>query len=55
MWSKLKSFFIKLLPELKSALPILLVAIFVLINVGIWWAGPWLVIDEAKPLSSVNS
>lgn len=55
MWSKLKSFFIKLLPELKSALPILLVAIFVLINVGIWWAGPWLVIDESKPLSSVNS
>ena len=55
MWSKFKSFFIRLLPELKSALPILLVAIFVLVNVGIWWAGPWLVIDEAKPLSSVNS
>ncbi|MEI6859666.1 MAG: type VI secretion system membrane subunit TssM [Shewanella sp.] len=55
MWSKLKSFFIKLLPEFKSALPILVVAIFVLINVAIWWAGPWLEIESEYVLASIGS
>ncbi|NRD73749.1 type VI secretion system membrane subunit TssM [Shewanella sp. VB17] len=53
MWSKLNYLFMKILPEIKSAMPILIVAIFVLINVGIWWAGPWLVVDEQQPLTSV--
>jgi type VI secretion system protein ImpL len=52
MWSMIKSLLGKLLPELKSAMPILLVVIFVLVNVAIWWAGPWLTLDNEKPLSS---
>lgn len=55
MWSMIKSFLRKLLPELKSALPILLVAIFVLVNVAIWWAGPWLELDGEKPLASTTA
>ncbi|KXF83017.1 type VI secretion system membrane subunit TssM [Enterovibrio coralii] len=50
MFSKLTSLLKKMVPALKSALPILLVAIFVLINVAIWWAGPWLKVDEKHPL-----
>ncbi|OEE61295.1 type VI secretion protein IcmF [Enterovibrio norvegicus] len=55
MFSKLKTLLMKMLPALKASLPILLVAIFVLLNVAIWWAGPWLTIDESKPLSSVSA
>ncbi|KKD61744.1 type VI secretion protein IcmF [Grimontia sp. AD028] len=55
MFSKLKSLLLKMLPAMKSALPILLVAIFVLINVAIWWAGPWLKIDESHPLEPVTA
>ncbi|QXO16557.1 MULTISPECIES: type VI secretion system membrane subunit TssM [Vibrio] len=38
-----------------AALPILLVTLFILLNVAIWWAGPWLEIFETKPLQSVLS
>jgi type VI secretion system protein ImpL len=38
---------------LKAALPILLVTIFVLLNVAIWWAGPWINISDSHPLSTV--
>ncbi|WP_299008001.1 type VI secretion system membrane subunit TssM [uncultured Shewanella sp.] len=51
--SIMKGFLTKILPELKSALPILLAVIFVLVNVAIWWAGPWLEIEEQKPFASV--
>ncbi|KEA65263.1 IcmF-related protein [Marinobacterium lacunae] len=44
-----------MVPQLKSATPILLAVIFVLVNVGIWWAGPWLNIDGQKPLESALS
>ncbi|CCN69139.1 type VI secretion system membrane subunit TssM [Vibrio nigripulchritudo] len=39
----------------KSAIPILLVALCVLIIVAIWWAGPMLEYQETFPLSSVMS
>ena len=52
-------FFKKLLAQLalglKAALPILLVIIFVLLNVAIWWAGPWLTIRDSQPLTSVSA
>lgn len=55
MLSKLKNKLIQFLPEIKSAFPILLVIIFVLINVGIWWAGPWFFIKDTQPLLSITS
>nr|WP_179946824.1 type VI secretion system membrane subunit TssM [Vibrio tritonius] len=36
-----------------SALPILLFTTFILLNVAIWWAGPWLKIYGMKPLESI--
>ncbi|MCZ4295519.1 type VI secretion system membrane subunit TssM [Vibrio sinaloensis] len=36
-----------------AALPILLFTLFILLNVAIWWAGPWLEILGTKPLESV--
>ncbi|MCA2015842.1 type VI secretion system membrane subunit TssM [Vibrio tritonius] len=36
-----------------SALPILLFTTFILLNVAIWWAGPWLEIYGMKPLESI--
>jgi type VI secretion system protein ImpL len=53
MWNKLKILLMKVVPGLRAAMPILLVAIFVLLNVAIWWAGPWLVVGETQPLLSI--
>ncbi|MCG9649418.1 type VI secretion system membrane subunit TssM [Vibrio brasiliensis] len=36
-----------------AALPILLFTLFILLNVAIWWAGPWLEIRGTKPLESL--
>ncbi|OEE57683.1 type VI secretion protein IcmF [Enterovibrio norvegicus FF-454] len=55
MFSKLKSLLQKMLPAMKAGLPILLVAIFVLLNVAIWWAGPWLTINDSQPLASITA
>jgi len=55
MLSKIKTLLKGLAPQFQSALPILLLLIFILINIAIWWAGPWLLIDESKPLLSVFS
>ena len=54
MLSVLKSSFKALLPSLKNILPILLVVIVVLLNVAIWWAGPWISYDEQRPLESLG-
>ncbi len=53
MLSKIKSSLKVLLPSLKNALPFLLVVIVVLLNVAIWWAGPWLTIDGKQPLETL--
>ncbi|HFF2926045.1 TPA: type VI secretion system membrane subunit TssM, partial [Vibrio cholerae] len=36
-----------------AALPILLFTTFILLNVAIWWAGPWLEVAGYKPLESI--
>ncbi|WP_367990750.1 type VI secretion system membrane subunit TssM [Vibrio sp. NTOU-M3] len=36
-----------------AALPVLLFTTFILVNVAIWWAGPWLEIAGNRPLDSV--
>ncbi|WP_171382191.1 type VI secretion system membrane subunit TssM [Vibrio europaeus] len=36
-----------------AALPILLFTLFILLNVAIWWAGPWLEIRGTKPLETL--
>ncbi|TKF75073.1 type VI secretion system membrane subunit TssM [Vibrio kanaloae] len=38
-----------------AALPILLFTLFILINVTIWWAGPWLDIQGSQPLKSISA
>lgn len=53
MWSLVTSLFKKVIPVFKSAMPLILAAIFVLTLVAIWWAGPWLVINEKQPLGSI--
>ncbi|WP_123014787.1 type VI secretion system membrane subunit TssM [Vibrio zhugei] len=44
----------KLKPGMVSAFPILLFTTFILLNVAIWWAGPWLDIYGVKPLESIT-
>lgn len=55
MWSMVKSVFKRLQPELKAALPILIVAIIVLVNVAIWWMGPWWEYQGDFPLKSMGA
>ncbi|WP_338589010.1 type VI secretion system membrane subunit TssM [Shewanella khirikhana] len=55
MWSMVKSVFKRLQPELKAALPVLIVAIIVLVNVAIWWMGPWWEYQDDRPLESVSA
>ncbi|MCY9829533.1 type VI secretion system membrane subunit TssM, partial [Vibrio chagasii] len=38
-----------------AALPILLFTLFILLNVTIWWAGPWLDIQGSQPLKSISA
>ncbi|WP_194437814.1 type VI secretion system membrane subunit TssM [Vibrio fluminensis] len=42
-------------PSVTAALPILLFITFVLVNIAIWWAGPWLEVGDKKPLETVIS
>lgn len=53
MWKYIFKIAKKLKPGMVAAFPILLAAIFILVNVAIWWSGPWLTIGEKKPLASV--
>ncbi|MEJ2045689.1 MAG: hypothetical protein P8X74_16280 [Reinekea sp.] len=53
MFNFFKKLFDQVVPGFKAALPILLIIIFVLLNVAIWWAGPWLSIHGEHPLASV--
>ncbi|WP_199187175.1 MULTISPECIES: type VI secretion system membrane subunit TssM [unclassified Photobacterium] len=45
----------RLLSGVKSSMPMLMFTIFILINVAIWWAGPWLKIGDQQPFTSVAS
>ncbi|SKA62273.1 type VI secretion system membrane subunit TssM [Enterovibrio nigricans] len=53
MFSKLKILFAAMLPSIRSSLPVLMVLVLILLNVAIWWAGPWLTIRDTQPLSSI--
>lgn len=55
MWRFIVGLVRRLKPGMLAALPILLVTLFILLNVAIWWAGPWLEIFDTKPLQSVLS
>lgn len=55
MFSKIKSLFSKLAPGFKAAIPALVIVIIVLVNVAIWWAGPWLKVGDEYPLKPMQS
>ncbi|BFM48458.1 type VI secretion system membrane subunit TssM [Marinomonas sp. THO17] len=49
----IKSIFGKLGSSFKMALPFLVILVVVLINIAIWWMGPWLEVNGEYPLVSV--
>ncbi|QJY35698.1 type VI secretion system membrane subunit TssM [Vibrio europaeus] len=53
MWKSIIGIVKKLKPGIAAALPILLFTLFILLNVAIWWAGPWLEIRGTKPLETL--
>jgi type VI secretion system protein ImpL len=55
MWKLIVGIVKRLKPGLAAAMPILLFTTFILLNVAIWWAGPWLVIAEQRPLESITA
>lgn len=42
-------------PYLKSAVPALLLLLFIAVHLFVWWKGPSFVIAEEKPLSTITS
>ncbi|MDF9398502.1 type VI secretion system membrane subunit TssM [Vibrio sp. 1180_3] len=54
MWKFIVGIAKKLKPGMAAAMPILLFSTFILLNVAIWWAGPWLEIANNKPLDSIT-
>jgi type VI secretion system protein ImpL len=56
MLKKILGLLKKLKPNNMLALmPILFIVCFVLLNIAIWWAGPWLTLYKTKPLTSVTA
>ncbi|WP_458863987.1 type VI secretion protein IcmF/TssM N-terminal domain-containing protein, partial [Vibrio cholerae] len=53
MWKFIVGIVRRLKPTVVAALPILLFTTFILLNVAIWWAGPWLEVAGYKPLESI--
>ncbi|GAB2655966.1 type VI secretion system membrane subunit TssM [Vibrio panuliri] len=53
MWKFIIGIVRKLKPGMAAALPILLFTLFILLNVAIWWAGPWLEVFGTKPLETL--
>ncbi|NIY93389.1 type VI secretion system membrane subunit TssM [Vibrio diazotrophicus] len=53
MWKSIIGIVKKCKPGIAAALPILLFTLFILLNVAIWWSGPWLEIQGNKPLETV--
>lgn len=55
MWKFIVGIARKLTPGIAAAMPILLFSTFILLNVAIWWAGPWLEIAGNNPLESITA
>jgi type VI secretion system protein ImpL len=55
MWKYIVGIARKLKPGIAAAMPILLFSIFILLNVVIWWMGPWVEISGNKPLDSITA
>lgn len=55
MWKRILGMATKFKLGFAAVMPLLLVTLFVLLNVAIWWAGPWLVVGDNQPLSSVSA
>ena len=55
MFKKLFGLFKKIIPRISSAMPVLIIITIILLNMAIWWLGPWLVINEEAPLASVSA
>ncbi|PSU17235.1 type VI secretion system membrane subunit TssM [Photobacterium kishitanii] len=55
MWNLIRSISFRLVSSFKTSLPVIMLATFILINVTIWWAGPWLDIYGQQPLATVIS
>jgi type VI secretion system protein ImpL len=55
MFKSIIGLFKKLKPSFAAALPILIIISILLINIAIWWAGPWIELGEEAPLASVSA
>ncbi|WP_318466731.1 type VI secretion system membrane subunit TssM [Photobacterium leiognathi] len=55
MWNLIKTIRSRLVSSLKISLPVIMLATFILINLVIWWIGPWLDIKGHQPLLTVMS
>ncbi|AEF55513.1 type VI secretion system membrane subunit TssM [Marinomonas posidonica] len=55
MFKFIKALFGKLGSSFKVALPFLVFLIIVLVNIAIWWMGPWLEINNEFPFVSVSN
>ncbi|MEC6797048.1 type VI secretion system membrane subunit TssM [Photobacterium sp. S4TG1] len=55
MWNLIRSIGFRLVSNFKTSLPVIMLATFILINIAIWWAGPWLEIADQQPLVTVTS
>ncbi|MFM2484441.1 type VI secretion system membrane subunit TssM [Celerinatantimonas yamalensis] len=55
LFNILKKLCSPLFTAFRSALPILIVVLFILAQIAIWWAGPWLTIGQKHPLSPLLS
>jgi len=54
MWKRALGLAKKIKPSMFNMAPSLLLVLFILINVAIWFAGPWLTYHGSKPLESVS-
>ncbi|MCL9781353.1 type VI secretion system membrane subunit TssM [Vibrio sp. S4M6] len=55
MWNISLTFLKWLQPRIKASVPVLIGITFILVNVAIWWAGPWLKVKGITPLTSLTS
>lgn len=54
MFKSLVGLLKKIVPSLVAALPFLILLTIILINAAIWWAGPWLEINDENPLAAIS-
>ncbi len=55
MWKFSTAIINKLKLSLSAALPLLIFVVFILLNIAIWWAGPWLNINGYNPLETTTA